>query len=300
VRKANEEELLLVHSPSMVENIKRVCASGGGWLTPDTAVCPESYQAALWGVGCALSSVEAVLNGQVKSAFALCRPPGHHADREQARGFCLFNNVALTAAYAQEKHGLERIAILDWDLHHGNGTQEIFYDDGQVSFLSLHAYGPQFYPGTGRREEMGMGEGMGHNLNVPLPADCGDEEYEYILERLVMPVLSVWEPQLLLISAGFDAHEKDPFRGMRLTGAGYYRLAERVGRFADEAGIGLVLVLEGGYHLDSLSESVSQCVRALLESGPPEKGQPGGVVSPEVVGLVDSVKRSFDTYWEVP
>lgn len=297
VSKASDEDLLSVHSPAFVDRIKSTCAAGGGWLTSDTAVCPGSQEAALWAVGCAFSVVEAVLRQEVKYAFALCRPPGHHANREEARGFCLYNNVGLAATFALEKHGLERIVILDWDLHHGNGTQEIFYDEGRVSFLSVHVYEFPFYPGTGRLEEAGVGAGLGHNVNLPLPSACGDLDYECAFSELVTPVLRAWKPQLLLISAGFDAHERDPFRGMRLTAAGFYRVAEMAKAYADEAKIGLALILEGGYELEALGESVAQVIRVLLGLG--SNGQPhsAGQASPEAVSIVQRALQVFRSHW---
>jgi len=293
VRSAKEEETLLVHSPALVKRIKQVCASGGGFLNVRTPVCSESHEAALWAAGCLLSTVEAVLGGQVRYGFALTRPPGHHAGPDQARGFCLYNNVALAARYAQERFGLDRVAILDWDLHHGNGTQEIFYDSGQVSFLSLHVYGYPFYPRTGALHETGSGQGLGHNLNVPLPSGCGDEDYEYIFQTLVRPTLAKWEPRLLLVSAGFDGHEKDPFHGMRLTSAGFHRLAQLTKAYADAAGIGLVMALEGGYELDSLSESVSECIRALLGLAPRARILFRKGVLLQVMAVVERAQNTF-------
>jgi acetoin utilization deacetylase AcuC-like enzyme len=297
VRMATEDELLLVHSPALVDTIKTLCARpSGGWLTPDTPVCPESHHAALWAAGCALSAVDAVLRGNVQSAFALCRPPGHHANRDQARGFCLYNNVALAAAYAQAQYALDSIAILDWDLHHGNGTQHIFYAAGRVSFVSLHVYGPSFYPGSGALEEMGDGDGLGHNLNLPLPPGCGDDDYQYVFESLVAPALCAWRPQLLLVSAGFDAHKDDPFQAMQLTSAGFYRLAKMAAEFAREAGIGLVLVLEGGYNLQALGESVAESVKGLLGLGLGVETPPRAEPSAAVAALVERGRRTFAPY----
>jgi acetoin utilization deacetylase AcuC-like enzyme len=213
-------------------------------LDPDTVCTPSSYEAALLAAGAAIAAVE-------REGFALARPPGHHALPDRAMGFCLFNNVAVAARFAQRELGLARIAILDWDVHHGNGTQDIFWDDDSVLFVSLHQW--PFYPGTG-----GPGEGNETTVNIPLRAGCGDEEYAEAADRIAFPALEAFAPDLLLVSAGFDAAAGDLLGGMEVTEAGFRELARRTGSVCDR----LALVLEGGYNISTLPG----LVRSVLET----------------------------------
>ncbi|HEY8489658.1 MAG TPA: histone deacetylase [Dehalococcoidia bacterium] len=262
-RPAERADLELVHTPAHVDYIQRLSSAGGGWIDVDTYVAASSWEVARTAVGGCLAAVDAVLTGSVQSAFAVVRPPGHHAERGRAMGFCLFNNVALAARHAQRRHGLARVAILDFDVHHGNGTQEIFYDDPSVLFFSVHQY--PFYPGTGHWEETGEGEARGTTMNVPLPAGCGDGVYTAVFQELAVPLVRRFRPDLILVSAGFDAHLADPLAGMQVTAAGYRRLAETAAGLAEElCGGRSVWVLEGGYHLDALAWSVRVCVDRLL------------------------------------
>ncbi|MCH8026338.1 MAG: histone deacetylase, partial [Chloroflexi bacterium] len=250
-RDATDEELAWVHPPEFTATLRRTCADGGGWADPDTYLLPGSYAAALTAAGSTIAATDAVLSGQIDSAFCAVRPPGHHARPGQAMGFCLLNNVALAARAAQRRHGLERVAIVDIDVHHGNGTQDAFYADPNVLYCSTHQF--PFYPGTGPPQETGAGEAEGTNVNIPLPAGCGDAQYRVAFEAIVEPVVRRFRPQLILVSCGFDAHYADPLAGMSLSVAGYGELTTRLRTLADELCDGrLVFVLEGGYDLTAV------------------------------------------------
>jgi len=248
--RASAQSITAVHSPDHVDFIRRVCASGGGALdSGDTYASAQSYEVALFAAGAAISAVNAVLDHQVDSAFCAVRPPGHHAERDQPMGFCLFNNVAIAAVHAQRTHGVDRVAILDWDVHHGNGTQHIFESDPTVLYISLHQY--PFYPGTGANTEHGTGDGVGYTLNFPLPAGTGEQDYLAAFTNGVLPALVAFRPEILIISAGFDAHKDDPLGGMLLDESSFARMTNLVKGVAP-----VVSVLEGGYHLDALALSV--------------------------------------------
>jgi acetoin utilization deacetylase AcuC-like enzyme len=250
-----------VHNPWYVERIDRLAMGGGAWLDADTYIGPDSYDIALQAAGAAVAAVEAALSGSAPRGFALVRPPGHHATAERGMGFCLFNNVAAGAARALEL-GAGRVAIVDWDVHHGNGTQDIFYRNGEVLFCSVHQY--PFYPGTGDRDEQGDGEGEGRTVNVPLLAGQGDDGYLRVFDAVFLPFLRAFEPEIVLVSAGFDAHARDPLGGMRVTEAGFVAMTRRLAEIADRtAGGRLVAVLEGGYDADALARSVAATLRAL-------------------------------------
>jgi acetoin utilization deacetylase AcuC-like enzyme len=257
------EELLQVHDKKLVAMIQAVAESGGGWLDPDTFVSPGSYTAALYAAGGVINAVDAVMQGEVSSAFALVRPPGHHATPSRAMGFCLFNNIAIATKYALSQYQLERAAIIDFDVHHGNGTQEAFYDDPHVLYVSAHQY--PHYPGTGRAEETGQGEGKGTNINIPMPAGYGDAEYRQVFEQIVVPALIRFRPELILVSAGYDNHRDDPLAMMAVTTAGFARMTAIIKRLAEElCGGRLVLTLEGGYNLEALSDAVKATFNVML------------------------------------
>lgn len=250
-RPANEEDVVAVHSRAHYRAVREICERGGGMLDEgDTHAVRESCAAALLAAGAVTTAIDAVLGRKVDAAFCAVRPPGHHAEYDRAMGFCLFNNVAIGARYAQRQHGIERVAILDWDVHHGNGTQHVFEEDPTVFYISLHQY--PFYPGTGARSERGKGHGEGYTLNIPLPAGTGEERYLQAFDEEVIPALHAFAPQLLLISAGFDAHRDDPLANMRLTDQSYALMTGRVVGIAP-----VVSVLEGGYSLDALARCVA-------------------------------------------
>ena len=257
------ERLERVHSQSYIDQVRRMAERGGGHLDLDTYMNARSYEVALMAAGGLVNLVEAVLAGKVNNGFALVRPPGHHALRDRGMGFCIFNNVAVAARYALEEGGLERILIADFDVHHGNGTQDAFYREASVLYFSTHQY--PYYPGTGHWRDIGEGEGKGYNVNVPLPGGVGDEGYERIFEELLYPLAERYRPQLILVSAGYDAHWADPLAAMQLSIAGYAKLAHILKVMADELCAGrLVFTLEGGYHLEVLSYSVLNTFRVLL------------------------------------
>jgi acetoin utilization deacetylase AcuC-like enzyme len=255
-----------LHDPALVDSIFRAGALAderglGSWLDPDTWLGPASLAAALASAGGAVAGVEAVLGGEHLSAFSLTRPPGHHATTDRAMGFCLFNNIALGAQAALDT-GLERVAIVDFDVHHGNGTQDIFYARSDVLYMSCHQY--PLYPGSGAAGERGVGEGEGFTVNVPMSAGGGQAEYLGVFDEVFLPALAEYRPELLLVSAGFDAHQNDPLAQMELASSDYGLLTRRLRVSAEEhCGGRSAWVLEGGYDLHGLSESVVAVLKEL-------------------------------------
>ena len=229
-------------------------------------ICPPSFDIARLAVGGTFEAIDAVMDGRVDAAFCPVRPPGHHAERDQAMGFCLFGNVAAAARYAQDTYGLERVAIVDWDVHHGNGTQHIFQEDPTVFYFSIHQF-PHYPWRSGGIEEIGEGAGRGATLNAPMEAGSGDAEYLRVFDERLLPALAKYEPEFVLVSAGFDAHEDDPLSGVRVTQSGFVEMTRRVMDIAGtHAGGRLVSVLEGGYNLEGLAACVEVHLRALLAS----------------------------------
>ena len=258
-RPATPQELLRVHEEAYLDRIART-AGRAARLDPDTFTSPESRDVALLAAGATAAAVERVLAGDDDSsrAFALVRPPGHHAEAGRAMGFCLYNNAAVAAAHARQ-HGLARVAIVDYDVHHGNGTQWIFYDDPRVLYVSIHQF--PFYPGTGSADQIGRGRGEGFTFNVPLEAGATDADYLHVFGALVRPVLEQFEPELIVVSAGFDAHERDPLAGMRLSAGGFGALTGELCAASDRWCQGrLVAVTEGGYDLDALASCLDTCI----------------------------------------
>ena len=259
------EWLTSVHKPEYVDRVKGSCEKGLGYVdTMDSPAGEDSYEVAVTAAGGLLAAVDAVMDGKVRNAFCAVRPPGHHALPNRAMGFCLFNNVAIAARYIQKKHKLSKVLIVDWDVHHGNGTQDMFYDDPTVLYFSVHRF--PFYPGTGSADQKGSGKGQGYTVNVPLRAGCGDREFVDAIEEELRPAATDFDPDFVLISAGFDAHETDPLGGMEVTAEGFARMTRVVKEIADKcAGGRLVSVLEGGYSLEGLAASVEAHIRALME-----------------------------------
>lgn len=263
-RMAEDEWITAVHTAAYLASLKQHApASGRVSLDPDTSMSPGSLTAAYLAAGGALAGVDAMMNSEVEHVFCAVRPPGHHAETNRAMGFCLLNNVAIAARYAQRKHGLSRVLIVDWDVHHGNGTQHSFEDDPSVLFFSTHQF--PHYPGTGRESEHGRGAGEGYTINVPMEAGEGDDEYRTVFHKVLVPAAEQFKPDLVIISAGFDAHKDDPLASMGLTEAGYAELTGIVAGIARKHAQGRILSsLEGGYNLTALAASVDAHVRGLL------------------------------------
>lgn len=259
-RPATVAEVALVHDEDYIRSVEAKAKAGGGWLDMDTYLSPASYEVALYAAGGVITGVEKVMEGSLNSAFALVRPPGHHAGVSRAAGFCIFNNVAIAARYALKKYRLERVAIVDFDVHHGNGTQDIFYREPAVLYFSTHQY--PFYPGTGRVDEVGEGTGRGHIVNMPLPAMSGDEAFLRAYNEVFVPVASIFKPELVLASAGYDAHWADDISMAQLSVGGYAQIVGMIKKVAEESCQGrTVFALEGGYN----TESLSACIKATLE-----------------------------------
>jgi len=262
-RDASEDEVATVHDRDYIARLREVARGGGGWLDGDTYVGQRSYDAALRSSGGLLQAVEAIFDSKVDNAIALVRPPGHHATANQGMGFCLFNNVAIAARCALRQYDLERVLIVDFDLHHGNGTQDAFYQDPEVLFFSTHQY--PYYPGSGHWKEIGRGSGQGYTVNVPLPAGVGDAGYQRVFEEILVPVARRYQPQLILASAGYDAHWTDPLGMMLLSVSGYAWIARTLASLAEELCDGrLALTLEGGYSLEALPLCVAATCSMLL------------------------------------
>ncbi len=289
VRPADDAELLRVHDAGLLAQLAAT-AGRRSQLDADTYAAPRSAEVARLAAGSVIDAALEIAGGGARTGLALVRPPGHHAERHRAMGFCLLNNVAL-AARALQAHGLERIAIVDWDVHHGNGTQHAFETERDVLFVSTHQF--PLYPGTGAASERGSGAGEGATLNLPLPAGAGDAEYAAVFERIVLPRLQEFRPSMILVSAGYDGHARDPLASMQLSSNGYGWLTARLREAADALCSGrLLLVLEGGYALDALGESVAASLHALLGATAPAVGQGGtksGALAPEWERLVDEL-----------
>ncbi|MGH2924183.1 MAG: histone deacetylase family protein [Solirubrobacterales bacterium] len=258
---AEREQLLRVHDGAHVDAIEELCRTGGGMIDLDTVASAGSYRAALHAAGGPILAVERLLGDG--GGFALCalRPPGHHAERDRAMGFCLFNNVAVAAAHAIESGGVERALILDWDVHHGNGTEAIFYEQPRVLYASIHQQ--PLYPGTGAVRDSGAGAGAGFTVNLPVPPGTGGEGFLSLAEHVVAPVAREYRPGILFVSAGYDAHRDDPLAQCELATGDYRSLAAAIARLADELGVPVVVCLEGGYAQEALGESVAATVEGL-------------------------------------
>ncbi|MGE5278970.1 MAG: histone deacetylase [Acidobacteriota bacterium] len=288
-RDATDEELLAVHDGSLLGAIASTARLEFVQLDPDTYACRDSARAARLAAGGLIDLTLGVQAGAFKNGFALLRPPGHHAEIDRAMGFCLFNNVAVAAAAAR-RAGARRVLIVDWDLHHGNGTQSTFWNDPDVLYFSTHQY--PFYPGTGAADEVGGPKARGRTINVPWHGGCGDAEYAAAFDRVLLPIARRFEPDLVLVSAGFDAAEGDPLGDMRLSPAGYAAMTDRLGRLADGR---VVLALEGGYNLDAIARSAEACLRVLLGEDPVghESGGEPSILAARVLDSVLSIQRPF-------
>jgi acetoin utilization deacetylase AcuC-like enzyme len=287
---ATPRDIARVHDPALLRRLRAQAESGGGLVDADTVVSPRSYDAALYAAGGAINATRAVLAGEVQSAFALVRPPGHHATHNEAMGFCLLNNIALAASWALAEGGISRLAIVDYDVHHGNGTAEAFADDPNVLFVSLHQY--PFYPGTGHWREKGGEAAEGNTLNISLPAYTGDRGYRQAFQRLVEPALRRFQPQLILASAGYDTHWSDPLAWMLVSVSTYHIIATTLARLADElCGGRLVLTLEGGYSLTALAHGAAATFAALLGQPYPDPLGPAQEPERPVQELLQAIAR---------
>jgi acetoin utilization deacetylase AcuC-like enzyme len=261
----DEATVAKVHAAKQVTQVKQVAEHGGGHIDADTVLSPDSFRVALAAAGACSAAVDAVLKGSAPNALCLVRPPGHHATPTRSMGFCLFNNNALAAQRAKTAHKLSRILIVDWDVHHGNGTQDIFYEDPEVVFYSIHRYGNGFYPGTGSDRETGRGKGLGHTINVPVRFGTSRKEYHGLFTKALEKAADTIKPELVLVSAGFDAHAKDPIGSLGLEVEDFQTLTRLVLEVAKTHAKGrLVSCLEGGYNVDALAESVQAHLEQLL------------------------------------
>jgi acetoin utilization deacetylase AcuC-like enzyme len=277
---ATRTQLEAVHDPAYVDRIERFCLHGGGMLDVDTVVSAGSFVAALHAAGGATCLVDALVAGEAPYGACVHRPPGHHAIADRAMGFCLFNHVAVAARHALDAHGLERVMVLDWDVHHGNGTNDLFHAHPEVLFMSVHEW--PLYPGTGPSEDLGSGAGVGYTVNVPVPGGSADAVWCSVVEHVAVPLGRSYAPQLILVSAGYDAHRDDPLADCAVTDAGFAAMAASMRRLADELDVPLGVVLEGGYDLGALSRSLVATLEVLAAEAAPE-------ADPELA--VDSLAR---------
>jgi acetoin utilization deacetylase AcuC-like enzyme len=283
------EVLEAVHPARYIESIERACLNGGGFLDADTVVTRGSFDAALHAAGGAVRMVDLLLDGDARYAFSAHRPPGHHALPARAMGFCLFNNIAVAARYALGVRGLERVMIVDWDVHHGNGTNDIFHETNEVLFVSIHQ--SPLYPGTGQAADVGSGDGLGFTVNLPVRPGADDVLFCSLVDHVAVPLARSFEPQLMLVSAGYDAHRDDPLAACELTEEGYAAMTHSIRGVSDSLGIPVGCVLEGGYALDALAKSVAATLAALRE--PASVPQPGG----DVPSLVSQARERLRRWW---
>jgi acetoin utilization deacetylase AcuC-like enzyme len=260
-RPAEDQDITRCHSSRLIDHIQRLCRSGESFVDVDTVICPDSFAVSRLAAGAAVVAIDAAITGQVDNVFAVVRPPGHHATPDSAMGFCLFNNAAIGARYAQARYGVERVAIIDWDVHHGNGTQDIFYSDPSVFYFSTHQY--PFYPGTGSLDERGEGKGEGFNLNIPLSAGTEARLHREVFVQGLKIIEQNLPPDLIIISAGFDSRRGDPLGGLMLEDSDFGEMTKLALDLADKHSAKVVSILEGGYNLSALGQTVKTHIQAL-------------------------------------
>lgn len=289
--RATDAQLELVHPAAHLARIGRLCAAGGGAIDADTVLSPGSDEAARRAAGGAVALVDALLSADgPRTGASVHRPPGHHAEPDRAMGFCLYNAMAVAARRATDHHGLQRVLVLDWDVHHGNGTAAAFAADPRVAFVSIHE--SPLYPGTGAARDVGSGEGVGTTVNVPVPAGSGDAVFCSVVEHVVVPLGRAWAPQLVLVSAGFDAHRDDPLAGCAVSDEGYAAMTGSVRRLADALGVPLGIVLEGGYELGALTRGLRTTLTVSgADAAPP--ADPDLAVHPLAAAARDRVGAFF-------
>ncbi len=300
-RAATREELEMIHTPAYIDLIASTAGKPYFRLDGDTSTCAKSYEAALVAAGGFLELIKAIMEGKLNNGFAFVRPPGHHAERDRAMGFCLFNNVAIGARYAIQNFSLQKILIVDWDVHHGNGTQNSFYEDPSVLYFSTHRYG-SFYPGTGGPTEVGKGKGEGFTVNVPLSTQWGDADYGNIFQKILKPIALEYQPQLILVSAGFDTHYDDPLGGMEVTEKGFARMTQILMEIAEATAQGkLAITLEGGYDVSGQSRSVKAVLKELAHASPLDKKdllEKEKANYPRIEKLILQLKEIQKRYWK--
>jgi acetoin utilization deacetylase AcuC-like enzyme len=280
---ATRAQLGAVHPARLINGVHELCVAGGGAIDADTVVSEGSWAAALHAAGGGTALVDALLDGTTRVGASIHRPPGHHAETARSMGFCLFNNIAIAARHARDAHGLRRVLIVDFDVHHGNGTQDVFYDTDEVLFCSIHQW--PLYPGTGAADETGRGAGEGRTVNLPVPPGSGDAVFTSLIEHVVVPLGRAYAPELILVSAGFDAHEDDPLAGCRVTDAGYATMAASLRGLADDVEVPIGVLLEGGYDLGALGRGMVATLEAAVTDGS----------APDVAGheLADGYRRRW-------
>lgn len=263
--KADPAIIANTHDKDYIDRVKKTCENGHPMIdSPDTGIGPQSYEIALYAVGSSINAADLIMKKEIDNAFLGVRPPGHHAEKRTALGFCLFNNIAIVARYLLDHHNLHRIVIMDWDVHHGNGTMHTFYDDPRVYYISTHQ--SPHYPGTGAVNEKGEGRGLGYTLNIPFNAGTTDEDYRQAFEEKIIPECKNYQPEFVLVSAGYDAHQEDPLAGIKLTSHMYYEMGKMLRDVALDSGEGRIMaLLEGGYNLKALGESVEATIDAFSE-----------------------------------
>ncbi len=297
--KASEEQIAYVHVPEYIKKVKAMCKGGGGMLDLDTPICRDTYGIALLSAGGVIKAVDEVMDesNNLRHIFALIRPPGHHATANKGMGFCIFNNIAITAEHLKRRYGIKRVLIADWDVHHGNGTQEVFLEDPSVLYLSTHQY--PHYPGTGWIDEVGKGEGEGYTVNVPLPAGTDDVGYLYALQNILVPIANDFNPEFVLVSVGFDAHSADPLASMNVTSSGFGSFTDVIKEIAEKNSKGrIIMALEGGYNLKAIAESALSVFNSLL-SNAREKKEVAMREEEKVRKRVEEIKAVQRKYWDI-